>query len=131
MHRAAAMASVVLLMGACESTPTGREPVLAPSPASLFLPAPDTAFRLSAEDRASLHPGYDPGAVEELLQWMPAEYRAEVLDSFRWSTLAPRGEKVAVGEVTFDVDHPQVREIARRLVPRPRRTGAPGGEPEP
>ena len=53
-----------------------------PDPAALILAEPESAFQLSAEDRARLHPVDDPKIVAELLAWFRPEYRAEVLESF-------------------------------------------------
>lgn len=115
MRRAAALASLVLLMGACETTPTGNPVVNAPSNQPAFLKASDTQFRLSPDQRATVHPAYNADAVEQLLSWVRPEIRSEVLEVFSRSSVAGLGENVALGEVTWDVDHPQIREIVKGL----------------
>jgi hypothetical protein len=80
-----------------------------------FLNTADADFRLSREQRASVHPAYDADAVEQLLRWTRPEHRAEVLQPFQASSIAALGEKVAVGDFTWTVDHPQVQEIIKNL----------------
>ena len=92
-----------------------------------FLKTADADFRLSPEQRASVHPAYDADAVEQLLRWTRPEHRAEVLEPFQTSSIAALGEKVAAGEITWTVDHPQVQEIIKKLR-APTRTADNAGE---
>jgi Mg/Co/Ni transporter MgtE len=80
-----------------------------------FQKTADADFQLSREERASIHPAYDADAVEQLLRWTRPEHRAEVLEPFQASSIAALGEKVAAGEITWTVDHPQVQEIIKNL----------------
>jgi hypothetical protein len=50
---------------------------------SARLDAPDPAFRLTAEQRASIEPGYDVDALERLLAMMHPDLRAGTLSSFQ------------------------------------------------
>lgn len=115
MRRAAALAALVLLAAACAPTPTSNPVVNAPSSQPVFLRASDAQFRLSQEQRATVHPAYNADAVERLLSWVRPEIRSEVLESFSWSSVAALGDKVALGETTWDVEHPQIREIVKQL----------------
>jgi len=63
-----------------------------------------------------VHPAYDADAVEQLLMWTRPEARAGMLEPFQASGIAVLGEKVAVGEITWTVDHPQVQEIINSLL---------------
>ena len=82
-------------------------------PPDILLPEPDPAFRLSAGDRARLHPADDPELVASLLGWIRPEHRPDVLDAFTsWSEL---GGKVALGPIDWPVPDPRVREILRRI----------------
>jgi hypothetical protein len=115
MRRAAALAVLVLLAGACAPTPTSNHVVNAPSNQPVFLRASDTHFRLSQDQRAAVHPSYNADAVERLLSWIRPEIRIEVLETFSRSSVAELGEKVALGEPTWEVEHPQIREIVKGL----------------
>ncbi|HEU0079278.1 MAG TPA: hypothetical protein VFQ76_16605 [Longimicrobiaceae bacterium] len=115
MRSLAAFAALMLLAGACKTTATGHAPVSSPRNQPVFLRSEDAEFHLSREQRASVHPAFNADAVERLLRWTRAEHRAEVLESFQASSIAALGEKVAVGEITLSVDHPQVREIVKEL----------------
>lgn len=115
MRLMALLAAVAFLAGACETTPTGGAPVNVPASQSVFLKVADTDYRLSGEQRSSVHPAFNVEAVERLLMWTRPEYRAEMLESFQWSSIAALGDKVAIGEITWDVDHPEVRRIASEL----------------
>lgn len=110
-----ALAALPLLAGACGFTPTGSATVSSPSNHPVFMEAPEADFRLTEEQRASVHPAYNADAVERLLRWTRAEHRAEVLEPFQVSRIAALGEKVAIGEITLNIDHPQIREIAKEL----------------
>lgn len=115
MRRAAALAALVLLAGACAPSPTSNRVVNAPSDQPVFLRASDTRFRLSQDQRAAVHPAYNADAVQRLLSWIRPEIRLEVLATFAGSSVAALGEKVALGEPTWDVEHPQIREIVKEL----------------
>lgn len=115
MRSLAALAALALIAGACESTPTGNALVNSPRNQPVFLKTADAEFHLSREQRASVHPAYNADAVEKLLRWTRAEHRGEVLASFQAGSISARGEKVAVGEITWSVDHPQVQEIVKEL----------------
>ncbi|MEW5928495.1 MAG: hypothetical protein AB1941_13585 [Gemmatimonadota bacterium] len=115
MRSLAAFTALTLVAGACESNPTGNALVSSPRNQPVFLNVADTDFHLSWEQRAGVHPAYNADAVEKLLRWTRAEHRAEVLASFQASSISARGEKVAVGEITWSVDHPQIQEIVKEL----------------
>lgn len=104
-----------------------KEPLNSSRDQPPFLKTADADFRLSREQRASVHPAYDADAVEQLLRWTWPEHRAEVLEPFQASSIAALGEKVAVGEGTWTVDHPQVQEIINNLR-APMRNGDKAGE---
>lgn len=84
MHRrvmAAFMAGALLAMTACEH----RQGALVTSPDAqpLRLEAPDAAFQLAAEERATLAPGFDADALERLLRNIRPDMRDEMLSYFQ------------------------------------------------
>lgn len=119
------LAALALLVGACRSTPAGRPPVGSSTNEPVFLNVVDAGFHLSREQRASVHPAYNADAVERLLRWTRPEHRTEVLRAFQAGSITAPGEKVALGEATLSVDHPQVREIAKDLLAPVREPGDP------
>lgn len=54
-----------------------------PSNTSPRLDAPDPALRLTAEERASIQPGFDVDALERLLALLHPALRADTLASFQ------------------------------------------------
>jgi len=115
MLRVAALAALVLLTGACESTLTGTPLVSAPTNAPAFLKVPDTRFTLSPEQRATVHPVFNADVVGQLLSWIRPEYHSAALELFSRSRIDALGQNVAIGEVSFDTDHPQVNELMKNV----------------
>ncbi len=115
MRRAVGLATLTLFLGACESNPTGGSVMNAPRNETAFLRTPDASFQLSPEQRASVHSAFNVDAIEKLLSWTKPEYRGDVLESFQASTIAALGEKVVLGEGTWDVDHPEIKQIVKKI----------------
>lgn len=115
MRWVAALATLVLLTGACESTPTGTPVVSAPSNAPAFLKVPDTRFTLSPEQRATVHPVFNADVVEQLLSWIRPQYHAVALELFSRTRIDALGQNVAIGEVSLDTDHPQINELMKNV----------------
>lgn len=65
-----------------------------PDAEPLRLEAPDPAFRLTAEDRAALAPGFDADALERLLRQIRPDMRGEILSCFQIGT--SRGHLVGI-----------------------------------
>lgn len=65
---------------------------------SARLEAPDPAFRLTAEQRASIQPGFDVDALERLLAALHPALRAGTLSSFQ----RPPPEVIGGGLVRFE-----------------------------
>ena len=57
-----------------------------PQPSGISLPSPDLAFRLSAQERASVRRGFDADALERLLSRLIPPVRPMVLASFQVSS---------------------------------------------
>jgi hypothetical protein len=51
----------------------------------LRLPASDQSYRLSADDRARVRPGFDADALERLLQAIRPDMRQEILAHFQFA----------------------------------------------
>ncbi len=115
MRRVAALVALVLLNGACESTPTGTPVVSAPTNAPAFLRVQNTRFMLSSEQRATVHPVFDADVVEQVLSWIRPEYHAVALELFSRTRIDALGQNVAIGEVSLDTDHPQVKELIKSV----------------
>lgn len=60
-----------------------------PSNQSARLNVADPAFRLTAEQRASIEPGFDVDALERLLAVLHPDLRVPVLGDFQRNRLAP------------------------------------------
>lgn len=71
----------VLTLCACEHRQGAF--VTSPQAPPLRLEAPDPAFRLTAEDRATLAPHFDADALERLLRLIRPDMRAEILSHFQ------------------------------------------------
>jgi hypothetical protein len=63
--------------------------VTSPDAEPLRLEHPDTAYRLSADDRAKLAPGFDAEALERLLRQIRPSMRSEILAHFQ---IPPAGQ---------------------------------------
>lgn len=71
-----------------------------PSIPSARLDVPDAAFRLTAQERASVEPGFDADALERLLASLLPVLRAEVLSDFQTTRYAP--DDIGGGLIKFE-----------------------------
>jgi hypothetical protein len=82
MRRIATTATAMLLLTACEAP---RSEIAMPKPEfSLRLESPDTSFRLTPAERASVRAGFDVDALERLLAAVDPRARALVLGGFQY-----------------------------------------------
>lgn len=96
MHRRSAatlMAGALLGLAACEHRQQGTL-VTSPDAIPLRLEAPDAAFRLTPDDRATLAPPFDADALERLLREIRPNMRGEILSYFQAGT--SRGHLVVI-----------------------------------
>jgi hypothetical protein len=70
---------------------------------------------LSSEQRATVHPVFDADVVEQVLSWIRPEYHAVALELFSRTRIDALGQNVAIGEVSLDTDHPQVKELIKSV----------------
>lgn len=75
------IAALAVGLGACEHTDTGMISTM-PTNISARLDAPDPGFRLTAEQRASVAPGFDADALERLLAAVHPDLRRPILSDF-------------------------------------------------
>lgn len=85
--RLLALARLLPLIAAGHLSLTGCERIppteTAPMPVSISLDRPDESFRLDAAERANIQEGYDPDALERLLQLVHPDQRMEILAHFQ------------------------------------------------
>ena len=87
----------VVLLASCETaarTPAMTEPSYQP----LALRTPDLSYRLAAEERAKVIPGFDVDALERLLRKVRPDMRQEVLGQFQ---LPQPGKPAPLGITEF------------------------------
>jgi len=75
------IAALAVGLVACEHTDTGMISTM-PKNISARLDAPDPGFRLTAEQRASVAPGFDVDALERLLAVVHPDLRRPILSDF-------------------------------------------------
>jgi hypothetical protein len=76
-----------------------------------LLPAPDTGFHLTAEQRARLHPQIPADVFERLLQWVKPGSRGDFLGT----PFFPGAEKLSLGEIRSESAHPEVQQLVDEL----------------
>jgi hypothetical protein len=69
---------------------------------------PDPAFRLNAEERASVLPGFDVDALERLLSMYPPEGREQLLKRFQ-----PTED--GRGRMLMRIDHPALQAVLEEV----------------
>lgn len=69
-------------LGGCDLQRTGPTMSSEPHPRSIRAAVPEADFRLSAEQRARLNPGFDVAALERLLARVEPEHRSVILSCF-------------------------------------------------
>ncbi len=77
-----------------------------------FLDQPDLSYRLSESEIRQLHPTLDAAILQEFLQWLSPESRAEFLEF----PVTPGDQKVSLGHITMDPPvRPEVAAVLDRL----------------
>ena len=93
------------------------------SEGTMSTPEPDRSYRIDAAQRAFIRPGVDVAALEELLQYFPAESREGHLAMFQLRTVVADSEgrvpDVAVLERISDPVMQDLLERARGWRDRP------------
>lgn len=85
--------AAALVCGGCDRA---RQPLMTtPPPGSIRLPAPDPDFRLTAEERAAVRPGFDVDALERLLAAIEPPFRPGILIRFQYGW---QGMTIQVGD---------------------------------
>ena len=96
-NRTLLVAALALTGISCDRIP--EVAMTTPQPSGISLPSPDPAFRLSAQERASVRRGFDVDALERLLSRLIPPVRPMVLAAFQYP---PAGESpdlmVKIGE---------------------------------
>jgi hypothetical protein len=78
-------------------------------------PEPDRSYRIDAAQRALICPGVDVAALEELLQYFPAESRDSHLAMFQRRTLATDSEgRVPDITVLTRISDPVMQDLLER-----------------
>lgn len=120
MLRSFPVVALVVLFSGCESTTEVGKMTHNPTPHELLLPVQEANFRLTSSDKQALPAALDSDAVEEFLSWVRPERRPEALVFIQ--QIGKAGN--AVPQFTSDGQHPELEQIARRLVKRPGRVTA-------
>lgn len=110
-----ALAVLLLVLAACESTTEAGKMNSNPSPREFLLAKRDVNFRMSSTEQQELPSALDPDAVQELLSWIRPEHRAPTVALLQEAS--KRGNSFPV--ITVDASHPELARIAGRLWKRP------------
>jgi hypothetical protein len=106
LARGICVASATVLIVACDRPPRMSEPLRPMSPNQS-----EPEFRLSKAHRATLKPGIDTDALEQLLQRMPADAREQILATFQQPVPGSGMSITPIGIVGDD----EVQELLARV----------------